>query len=76
MSDYCKNCSYDPHEKISINACPFNFLYWNFLFKNQSILRTNLRMKLSYRNLDRMPENQLKALVERADNFLKAINIF
>jgi deoxyribodipyrimidine photolyase-related protein len=30
MSDYCKNCSYSVTKKNGLNACPFNYLYWNF----------------------------------------------
>ena len=33
MSDYCKNCEYDVKIKNGKNACPFNYLYWNFFLK-------------------------------------------
>ena len=31
MSDYCKGCRYKVAEKAGQDACPFNYLYWNFL---------------------------------------------
>ncbi len=37
MSDYCKSCYYDPKEKYWEKACPFNFLYWNFIDKNKEL---------------------------------------
>ena len=38
MSDYCKNCKYDHKEKYTENACPYNYLYWNFAQDNQKTL--------------------------------------
>jgi deoxyribodipyrimidine photolyase-related protein len=31
MSDYCSSCIYDPKEKYGETACPFNYLYRNFV---------------------------------------------
>ena len=39
MSDYCSNCVYDPNKKSGPSACPFNYLYWNFLISNEDRLR-------------------------------------
>ena len=30
MSDYCRNCVYDPKKRSGENACPFTTLYWDF----------------------------------------------
>ena len=44
MSDYCAACRYDVKEKTSENACPFNALYWDFLARNDDVLRGNPRL--------------------------------
>lgn len=44
MSNYCKNCRYDPNETTGENACPFNALYWDFLVRHEDKFRGNQRM--------------------------------
>ena len=73
MSDYCKDCHFDVKEKIGIEACPFNYLYWNFLDKNREFLSSNPRLGLAYRNLNNMPDAQLDSINESALNFFKSI---
>ena len=73
MSDYCKDCHFDVKEKIGIEACPFNYLYWNFLDKNRECLSSNPRLGLAYRNLNNMPDAQLDSINESALNFFKNI---
>ena len=74
MSDYCRKCAFDHKTRSGEGACPFNFLYWNFLIANESRLRSNPRMGLAYRNLERMPaerrreiEDQTRAFLDRLD---------
>ena len=73
MSDYCKDCHFNVKEKIGSEACPFNYLYWNFLDKNRERLSSNPRLGLAYRNLNKMPDNQLDSINESALNFFKNI---
>lgn len=70
MSDYCKDCEFDPKRRSGEGACPFNFLYWNFLIRNEGRLRSNPRMGLSYRNLDRLDDGQRDQITRQADSFL------
>jgi deoxyribodipyrimidine photolyase-related protein len=51
MSDYCASCAYDPGLKAGPRACPFNYLYWNFLIENAGKLERNPRMAMPYRTL-------------------------
>ncbi len=70
MSDYCADCVYDPKEKTGAKACPFNYLYWNFLIENEAILARNPRMALPYRTLAGMPPERRAKIAEEAEDFL------
>jgi deoxyribodipyrimidine photolyase-related protein len=70
MSDYCGTCRYDPKAKLGPKACPFNALYWRFLLLNERRLRSNPRMALPYRHIDRMEPTVRRDLVDGADAFL------
>jgi deoxyribodipyrimidine photolyase-related protein len=66
MSDYCGSCSYDQDATTGADACPFNTLYWEFLDRNEEVLRSNHRMGLVYSHLDNKSEDELRAIRERA----------
>ncbi len=70
MSDHCGNCRYDPKQKTGPDACPFNFLYWDFLARNRSRLERNPRMRLAYRNLDNQEAGLLQEMRQQASSFL------
>lgn len=72
MSDYCKGCRYDPKARTGDDACPFNFLYWNFLLRFEKQLRANPRMGpnvLGLKHLDGAErlrvQQQAKELLEK-----------
>ena len=69
MSDHCKSCRYDVKRKTGEGACPFNPLYWDFLYRNRDKLSTNPRMAQMYRTWDRMDE------VKRSDYLQSAAKI-
>ncbi len=73
MSDYCKGCRFDPKVKLGPRACPFNYLYWNFLIENEAALSRNPRMSLPYRNLERMPDMQRHEITRSAATFLDSL---
>ncbi len=58
MSDYCSSCRYDVKKKTGPDACPFNPLYWDFLNRNEKVLRGNPRMAQIYRTWDRMDDEK------------------
>ena len=51
MSDYCAGCCYEAKTKTGPRACPFNYLYWAFLIRNEKLLSRNPRMAMPYRTL-------------------------
>ncbi|WP_426036494.1 cryptochrome/photolyase family protein [Cypionkella sp. TWP1-2-1b2] len=73
MSDYCKICAYDPKVKLGPKACPFNYLYWNFLIENAATLRPNPRMSLPYVTLSKMPAEQRADITRSAAQFLSGL---
>jgi len=73
MSDYCSSCAYSPKIKLGDKACPFNFLYWNFLIENRNRLGKNPRMAMPYRTLDRMSEERRTAIRRDSAAFLQAL---
>ncbi|XBQ15720.1 MAG: cryptochrome/photolyase family protein [Oceanicaulis sp.] len=75
MSDHCKNCSYAVSKKNGDKACPFNYLYWNFLIENEKTLRGNHRLGMIYKTLDRMSDEKKTAVREDSRRFFKEIGI-
>ena len=73
MSNYCKTCHYNVKETTSNDACPFNYLYWNFLNNQRKKLENNPRMKLVYRNLNNKDDEFIKAVNLNSENFFTRI---
>jgi deoxyribodipyrimidine photolyase-related protein len=74
MSNYCKSCHYNVNEAIGENACPFNALYWHFLMRHRDKLAHNHRLRMPYRNLDRMDGDRRTALWDQAESFLAKLD--
>jgi deoxyribodipyrimidine photolyase-related protein len=66
MGDHCTNCRYKVSETLGEDACPFNALYWDFLERHRARFEANPRMKMMYRNVDRMKPDQLDEIRKRA----------
>ncbi|MBT9456640.1 MAG: cryptochrome/photolyase family protein [Burkholderiaceae bacterium] len=66
MSPHCKNCRYDPGQRIGDSACPFTTLYWDFLMHHEGLLAKNPRMALQVKNLARLGDVEKQAVMERA----------
>lgn len=73
MSNYCGTCSYKVSVKNGPKACPFNYLYWNFMIENQEALSANPRMAMPYRTLSKMDETKRGAITSDAARFFKKI---
>jgi len=73
MSDYCRHCRYDVRQATGPDACPFNFLYWNFLAENADKLSGNPRMAMMYRTLGRMDDERVAAMRKQASEFLDTL---
>lgn len=73
MSDYCKNCKYSVTKKNGEKACPFNYLYWNFLIENKDKLENNPRLGMPYNTLKKMKDEKLQAIQDDSKRFFKNI---
>ena len=73
MSNYCKDCRYRIQQKNGTDACPFNYLYWDFLIRNRTKLQDNARLGMMYRSLDRMDVEKIAAIRHDADQFLAGL---
>ncbi len=71
MSNYCQNCLFNPRERLGEKGCPFNSLYWDFLSRNRNRLQGNHRMRMQYRNLDRIDVSDRRKIRARADELKK-----
>jgi deoxyribodipyrimidine photolyase-related protein len=74
MSDYCRHCRYDVKQKSGSDACPFNYLYWDFLARNRERFEANPRMSQMYRTYDRLSETHRADLHESAARFLDRLD--
>ena len=73
MSDYCKNCHYKVSKKNGPDACPFNYLYWDFIVRHRKKLGKNHRMSMMYKVFDRMSEEKKKAILQDSKIFLSEL---
>jgi deoxyribodipyrimidine photolyase-related protein len=73
MSDYCSGCRYDVKEKTGPKACPFNYLYWDFLVRHRDKFAPNPRMAVMYRTFDKMEPSKQAATLESAQAFLDGL---
>jgi len=74
MSNYCKGCQYSVEDKTGPNACPFNYLYWNFLMQHRPELQKNHRLKMIYATLDRMSEEKIKNIQMDSESFFNQLS--
>lgn len=73
MSDYCKDCHYKVSQKTGEGACPFNYMYWDFLARNRGKLEGNPRLGLVYKSYDRMDDDKKQHIRSSAEQFLERL---
>ena len=71
MSNYCQGCAYNVKTKVDKDSCPFNSMYWNFLYQHRDKLGNNRRMSMMYRQLDKMDGQLLTQIVLRAQDIIQ-----
>ncbi len=73
MSDYCKGCSFKVTKKNGPDACPFNYLYWDFFIRNEDKLKGNPRLNHSYHTLSKMTDEKRQAIIDDSKRFLNSL---
>ena len=70
MSDYCKNCSYSVSKKAGKDACPFNYLYWDFVGRHAERFRSNPRMAMMVSSYGKFSDEKKAQIDADARRFL------
>ncbi|AXE63904.1 deoxyribodipyrimidine photolyase [Hyphomonas sp. CACIAM 19H1] len=75
MSDYCEGCPYDVKRRTGEKACPFNFLYWDFVDRHEARFKNNPRMAVICKSLNRMSVSERAEIRSEAAGFLREIGL-
>lgn len=73
MSDYCGACAYDVKQKVGATACPFNYLYWDFLSRNRDKLDRNPRIGPVFRAYDKFTDERKREIEADAAAYLSKL---
>lgn len=73
MSDYCKNCHYSVSKKNGPKACPFNYLYWNFVDNHQPAFEENGRVSFMLNMLNKKSPEERQQIREDAARYIDAL---
>ncbi len=73
MSNSCSQCKYNVKEKTGETACPFNYLYWNFVDKHRESFTENGRVSLMVNAYDKKAENERQEIHQSAIKFINEI---
>lgn len=73
MSNYCRGCRFDPARKTGPDACPFNYLYWDFIDRHAEAFGRNPRMRMIVNGWLKRGENDKAAVRESAREFLTGL---
>ena len=76
MSDYCKGCPLKHKQRHGEEACPFNYLYWNFLLENEDELRANPRSGRNVLGLRHLDEYDRQEVRKSAQQFLDNLEYY
>jgi deoxyribodipyrimidine photolyase-related protein len=76
MSDYCAGCRFDPKQRAGERACPFNYLYWNFLIEHEAVLRSNPRLGKNVLGLRHLDETERRHVQTEARAFLDELELY
>ncbi len=74
MSDYCGACRYSVKVKEGEDACPFNYLYWDFISRHEERFKNNPRMAMIVRSYGKFSPAKKSQIATDASRFLSELN--
>jgi deoxyribodipyrimidine photolyase-related protein len=74
MGDHCAHCHYDPRLRHGQQACPFNYLYWNFIMQHEDRLLANPRTSRNVWGLRHLNKHDRSQVKRQAEAFLNALD--
>lgn len=66
MSNFCRECRFDPKKAEGPEACPMTTLYYDFLDRHRARFADNRRMTFQLKNLERKSQEELSAIRDQA----------
>lgn len=73
MSNYCSSCEYSVTKKTGESACPFNYLYWNFVDEQREAFEVSGRNSFMVNMYDKKSDKGKKAIKESTVDFLNQL---
>ena len=73
MSNYCKSCEYSISKKTGENACPFNYLYWNFVDEQREAFEESGRNSFMVNMYEKKSDEDKQAIKESSQKFLNEL---
>ncbi|NDD91817.1 cryptochrome/photolyase family protein, partial [bacterium] len=73
MSNYCSGCRYKPALKTGDQACPLNYLYWNFYSRHAKRFSKNPRVSMAINTWNKKSAEERRAVTQSASAFLTAL---
>lgn len=64
---HCRDCAFNPRERLGPTACPYTVLYWDFLQRHEARLAANPRTVMQVRNLSRLGAGERAAIRAQAE---------
>lgn len=72
MSNYCKQCRYEPSQATGENACPYTTLYWDFLDRHRERFARHPRTALQWKHLEKIDADTLRSIRAKASMIRKS----
>jgi deoxyribodipyrimidine photolyase-related protein len=70
MSNHCAGCRYKPAVKTGPEACPFNYLYWNFFGTHRDRFARNPRIGMMIKTWDKKTAKEQQVIRREAAAWL------
>ena len=73
MGNHCGKCRFDVKRATGEGACPFNYLYWDFMARHARHFAGNPRMAMPLSTLRKMAPEKLSAMRDAARIYLDSV---